>query len=431
VEKRVIPWNPNLGQNGDWDDENADSVRRFIYYNWLPLLELDATDPENVTILRKYTWGLDLAGQGGGQSSALSAFEGAGGTLDRPPARQGQVSGLLAAYDTNGTPGDTGDDLSYIYFYDAYGNNLLDPSESGPYANHNPFRFSTKYFDDETGLGYWGYRYYSPRLGRWTSRDLVGERPGAHLCSYIDNDPVDHYDFLGLVKGSTVWTSCKQSCAPQFGIDPQDHAAMQLAYDTNRKYKKCVDKCIEMRKKNKAVFEPDLPTTGDEPGYDPDDWNEDEEVTLGSNCYAYAMCHKREKQRSWPHRPDDPPQPGERSGCACEVDCDIIEHCLMADAAAQGKTITPVDCDACCGNGTYKVMLFITSTGDDYHWCIQNKNECGTWSHKRGGTPCSDRDASGCKIGDPRKGNRNYGSLNYDHPCGCFCIPKEGIEVGP
>lgn len=28
----------------------------------------------------------------------------------------------------------------------------------GPYAATNPFRFSTKYFDTETRLGYWGYR---------------------------------------------------------------------------------------------------------------------------------------------------------------------------------------------------------------------------------------------------------------------------------
>ena len=39
----------------------------------------------------------------------------------------------------------------------------------------NPFRFSTKYFDAETGLYYYGYRYYSPNLGRWISRDPIGE----------------------------------------------------------------------------------------------------------------------------------------------------------------------------------------------------------------------------------------------------------------
>ncbi|WCJ60960.1 hypothetical protein NXS98_07525 [Fontisphaera persica] len=33
---------------------------------------------------------------------------------------------------------------------------------TGPVALVNPFRFSTKYCDDETGQYYYGYRYYSP-----------------------------------------------------------------------------------------------------------------------------------------------------------------------------------------------------------------------------------------------------------------------------
>ena len=50
--------------------------------------------------------------------------------------------------------------------------------QTGPYAASNPYRFSTKYHDDETGLVYYGYRYYSPNLGRWLSRDPIGERGG-------------------------------------------------------------------------------------------------------------------------------------------------------------------------------------------------------------------------------------------------------------
>jgi RHS repeat-associated protein len=47
----------------------------------------------------------------------------------------------------------------------------------------NRFRFSTKAFDDATGFGYWGYRWYSPRLGRWLSRDPIGEgRRAEFVC---------------------------------------------------------------------------------------------------------------------------------------------------------------------------------------------------------------------------------------------------------
>ena len=182
---------------------NVTYTRRFVWSDWLPVLELDATDPNDVTILRKYTWGLDLSGD---------SIDGAGG-----------IGGLLAAYDTNGTPGTTADDKSYLYFYDAngnvgqlldrsdgsiaasyeydaYGNNLLDPNdpnESGPYADDNPFRFSTKYFDDETGLGYWGYRHYSPRMGRWISRDPSEEADGPDLYCFVLNSPTRSVDSDG------------------------------------------------------------------------------------------------------------------------------------------------------------------------------------------------------------------------------------------
>lgn len=42
-------------------------------------------------------------------------------------------------------------------------------------------RFSTKQWDDETGLGYWGYRYYDLDIGRWISRDPLGELGGIAL----------------------------------------------------------------------------------------------------------------------------------------------------------------------------------------------------------------------------------------------------------
>jgi RHS repeat-associated protein len=35
----------------------------------------------------------------------------------------------------------------------------------------NPVRWSTKFRDEESGLVYYGYRYYSPATGRWASRD--------------------------------------------------------------------------------------------------------------------------------------------------------------------------------------------------------------------------------------------------------------------
>ena len=62
-----------------------------------------------------------------------------------------------------------------------------------------PFRFSSEYFDDETGLVYYNYRYYSPELGRWLSRDPSEERAGGlHLYGMCKNDSANVFDSLGL-----------------------------------------------------------------------------------------------------------------------------------------------------------------------------------------------------------------------------------------
>ena len=65
-------------------------------------------------------------------------------------------------------------------------------------AADNPFRFSTKYTDVESGLVYYGFRYYSPSLGRFLNRDPIGEMGGTNLYAFVENDPVNGWDYLGL-----------------------------------------------------------------------------------------------------------------------------------------------------------------------------------------------------------------------------------------
>lgn len=59
-----------------------------------------------------------------------------------------------------------------VYEYDPFGNPLR---VSEAEEDLNPFRFSTKYTDAETGLCYYGFRYYSPTSGRWPNRDPLGD----------------------------------------------------------------------------------------------------------------------------------------------------------------------------------------------------------------------------------------------------------------
>jgi len=82
------------------------------------------------------------------------------------------------------------------YTYDAFGNTV---SQTGVMAADFRFRFSSKYLDHETGLYFYGYRWYSPTLGRWMSRDLIGEWGGLLLYGLVGNDAINYMDILGLI----------------------------------------------------------------------------------------------------------------------------------------------------------------------------------------------------------------------------------------
>jgi len=136
------------------------------------------------------TVGISLITSGGGGGGG----GGGGMTNWRTTTRK-----YLYFYDANGNVGQVMDwssgELVAKYEYDPYGRTLV---AAGDYASANPFRFSTKYWDDESGLGYWGYRYYTPRLGRWISRDPMGEAGGWNLYSFVTNNPAGKTDSLGL-----------------------------------------------------------------------------------------------------------------------------------------------------------------------------------------------------------------------------------------
>lgn len=80
------------------------------------------------------------------------------------------------------------------YTYDPFG---LPVAKSG--TVEQPYRFSTKMYDEKTGLSYYGYRFYSPILGRWINRDPMGENGGINLYDYSNGNPVNFIDPDGRI----------------------------------------------------------------------------------------------------------------------------------------------------------------------------------------------------------------------------------------
>ena len=76
---------------------------------------------------------------------------------------------------------------------------------TGDYAASNPFSFSSEYYDEETGLIYYNYRYYSPELGRWIPRDPIEEQGGYNLYGMIGNNLLNNWDIGGQ---KNKWHNC-------------------------------------------------------------------------------------------------------------------------------------------------------------------------------------------------------------------------------
>ena len=60
------------------------------------------------------------------------------------------------------------------------------------------YRYSGKERDDETGLYYYGYRYYAPFIGNWLSPDPLGPVDGPNLYRFVQSNPVTLTDPNGL-----------------------------------------------------------------------------------------------------------------------------------------------------------------------------------------------------------------------------------------
>ena len=81
---------------------------------------------------------------------------------------------------------------------------------TGPMAKANPFRFSTKYQDDETDLIYYGCRYFGPSAGRWISRDPIEELGEQNLYDFCANNPTHYVDR----DGRAIWRDPTDVNAP-------------------------------------------------------------------------------------------------------------------------------------------------------------------------------------------------------------------------
>lgn len=94
---------------------------------------------------------------------------------------------------------------SKTYQYTAFG------IETSPSCSINPWRYASKRFDPETGLIYFGRRYFDPKIARWTTPDPVEYADGPNLYAYLHNNPLNRFDRYGLW-GDNFWEDSWNVC---------------------------------------------------------------------------------------------------------------------------------------------------------------------------------------------------------------------------
>lgn len=192
------------GWNGSYFT-TVTSQKRFLYDGWSLIAEYSVSG-STLSLVRSYTWGLDIAKSltdAGGVGALLQIHDYAGSGKDYLPSYDGNGN-IAALFDADASSSATA--CVAAYEYSPYGEFLRC---EGAYAKENPFRFSTKFTDDESGLVYYGRRYYSPSQGRFLGRDPKFEMGGRyarkpenpdalHLYAMCRNNAINRWDYLGM-----------------------------------------------------------------------------------------------------------------------------------------------------------------------------------------------------------------------------------------
>ncbi len=181
-----------LGRRVEKQVTNAQGTldHRYVYYGNALIAEI-ATSTGLLT--RTYFWGIGQAAP----LLQLTNFVSGSPTQDYLPTFDGNRNLVSLVNASTGA-------IAAIYEYGPFGELLRSQQPDSTVAD-NPIRFSSQFTDIETGLVYYGQRFYSPTLGRFINRDPIQEAGGINLYGFCGNDPVGRFDPTGNSWFSKWW----------------------------------------------------------------------------------------------------------------------------------------------------------------------------------------------------------------------------------
>ena len=131
-----------------------------------------------------------------------------------PEAAQARAMARTRAANGNFKPNDDYEKMQFFYHPDHLGSSNYITNLDGEVSQHieyvpfgevfieernntwnTPYLFNAKEFDEETGMYYYGARYYEPRLSLWMSADpLAEEYIDISAYTYCHNNPINLFD---------------------------------------------------------------------------------------------------------------------------------------------------------------------------------------------------------------------------------------------
>jgi RHS repeat-associated protein len=150
----------------------------------------------------------------------------------------GSVVGLTDAGDPDATPDPIPAKEVERYVYDPYGHTYVEHWTGAAWVRTtasvygHPFAWTGQRYDAGVGLYAFYARTYSPELGRWLQRDLLGYIDGVNLYEYVRSGPTRWLDAYGLARDEDIINA---------GLERDRQNLERARKNLERRRKECAD----------------------------------------------------------------------------------------------------------------------------------------------------------------------------------------------